>query len=52
MEKMGEFSARMPKVVCRFITESLYGIQVRQSVRLTETARALEEKIPLPKTHS
>ena len=48
----GELSAGMPKVVCRFIAESLYGIQVRQSVRLTEIARALEEKIPLRKTHS
>jgi len=32
----GELSAGMPKVVHRFITESLYGVQARQSVRLTE----------------
>lgn len=46
----GELSPGWPKVVRRFIAESLYGIQARQSVRLTEVARALEEKIPLRKT--
>jgi hypothetical protein len=30
---------------------AFYGIQARQSVRLTEVARALEERIPLKKTH-
>lgn len=37
-------------MVRRFIAESLYGIQARQSVRLTEIARSLEEEIPLCKT--
>jgi len=46
----GELSFGWPKVVCRFITEAIYGIQARQSVRLTEIARALEERIPLRKT--
>lgn len=47
----GELSAGWPKVMQRFIVEALYGIQARQSVRLTEIARSLEEKIPLRKTH-
>ena len=47
---MGELSSNFPKVVRRFITESIYGIQARQSVRLTEIARSLEETIPLRKT--
>ena len=34
----------------RFIAEVIYGIQARQSVRLTEIARSLEERIPLRKT--
>ncbi len=38
----GELSFGWPKVVRRFITEAIYGIQARQSVRLTEIARALE----------
>lgn len=46
----GELSSGLPKVARRFLAESLYGIQARQSVRLTEIARALEEKIPLRKT--
>ncbi len=46
----GELSAGWPKVVRRFIAEALYGIQARQSVRLTEIARSLEERIPLRKT--
>jgi hypothetical protein len=46
----GELSAGWPKVMQRFIVEALYGIQARQSVRLTEIARSLEEKIPLRKT--
>jgi len=46
----GELSAGWPKVIQRFIVEALYGIQARQSVRLTEIARSLEEKIPLRKT--
>ena len=46
----GELSFGWPKVVRRFITEAIYGIQARQSVRLTEIARSLEEEIPLRKT--
>jgi len=41
---MGELSFGWPKVMQRFIVEALYGIQARQSVRLTEIARSLEEK--------
>jgi len=47
----GELSAGWPKVARRFLAEALYGIQARQSVRLTEIARSLGEKIPLKKTH-
>jgi len=46
----GELSAGWPKVARRFIAEVVYGIQARQSVRLTEIARSLEERIPLRKT--
>jgi len=46
----GELSAGWPKVLRRFIAEAVYGIQARQSVRLTEIARSLEERIPLRKT--
>ena len=46
----GELSAGWPKVARRFIAEAVYGIQARQSVRLTEIARSLEERIPLRKT--
>jgi hypothetical protein len=46
----GELSAEWPKVLRRFMAETIYGIQARQSVHLTEIARALEEKIPLRKT--
>jgi len=48
----GELSTGWPKVMRRFLAEALYGIQARQSVRLTEIARALEEKIPLRKSQS
>ncbi len=47
----GELSAGWPKVARRFLAEVIYGIQARQSVHLTEIARALREKIPLKKTH-
>lgn len=47
----GELSAGLPKVVGRFVTEAIYGIQARQSVRLTSIARSLGEKIALKKTH-
>lgn len=46
----GELSGGMPKVVRRFVAEALYGIQARQSVRLTEIARSLKEEIALKKT--
>jgi len=46
----GELSWGMPEVVRRFVTEALYGIQARQSVRLTEIARSLQEEIALKKT--
>jgi hypothetical protein len=46
----GELSAGLPKPARRFIAEMVYGIQARQSVRLTEIGRALEERIPLRKT--
>jgi len=41
----GELSIGWPKVACRFLSETIYGIQARQSVHLTEIARALGEKI-------
>jgi len=46
----GELSVGWPKVLRHFLAEALYGIQARQSVRLTEIARALEEKISLRKS--
>ena len=46
----GELSAGWPKVARRFLAEAIYGIQARQSVRLTEIARSLEEKVPIRKT--
>ena len=46
----GELSAGLPKPARRFIAEMLYGIQARQSVRLTEIGRALQEPISLKKT--
>lgn len=47
----GELSKGLPKTAQRFIGEMLYGIQARQSVLLTEVARALEEPISLKKSH-
>lgn len=46
----GELSCGQPKVVDRFVAEMLYGVQARQSVRLTEVSRALNEPIPIKKT--
>ena len=46
----GELSAGWPKVARRFLAEAIYGIQARQSVHLTEIARALGEKIHIKKT--
>ena len=45
----GELSAGLPKTARQFVAEMLYGIQARQSVRLTEIGRALEEPISLKK---
>jgi len=47
----GELSSGLPKVCRRFVMEMIYGIQARQSVRLTEVARSLGETISLKKTH-
>jgi hypothetical protein len=46
----GELSTGLPKVVCRFVAEMIYGIQARGSVRLTEVGRALGESVSLKKT--
>jgi hypothetical protein len=46
----GELSRGIPKVVNRFLGEMIYGVQARQSVRLTEVSRALAERIPIKKT--
>lgn len=48
----GELSCGLPKVISRLVREMLYGIQARQSVRLTEVSRALAEPIPIKKTVS
>lgn len=40
----------LPKPAQRFVLETIYGIQTRQSVHLSEIARALNEPIPLIKT--
>jgi hypothetical protein len=47
----GELSKGLPKTAQRFVKEMVYGIQARQSVMLTEVARALEEPIRLKKSH-
>ena len=39
----------MPKTAARLVREVIYGVQSRGSVRLSEIARALEEKIRLMK---
>jgi len=46
----GELSRGLPKVARRFVSEMIYGIQARQSVRLTEVSRSLSEPIPIKKT--
>jgi hypothetical protein len=45
----GKLCTRMGKVTQRFVEEMLYGIQARGSVRLSEVARSLEERISLKK---
>lgn len=46
----GKLSAGLPKVAGRFLEEAIFGIQARQSLRLSEWGRALHEEIPLIKT--
>lgn len=48
----GRLSARLSKPARRFVSEALYGIAARGSVRLTEIGRSLEEPIPLIKTET
>ena len=45
----GEVSGGLPKTAARLVREVIYGVQSRESVRLSEIARALEEKIRLKK---
>lgn len=49
-EFSGKVSLGLPKVAKRFVMEGLYGIQARQSLRLSEWGRSLSEGIPLIKT--
>lgn len=46
----GVLSERLPKVARRFVHEMLYGIQSRQTVRLSQISRALNEPIAVKKT--
>jgi hypothetical protein len=46
----GILSKGLPKLGKKFVREAIFGIQARQSVRLTEISRSLEEKIALKKT--
>ena len=46
----GKLSSGLPKVSQRFVEEMIYGIQSKQSVKLSEIARFLGEKISLIKT--
>jgi len=45
----GKLCQGMGKVTIRFVSEMVYGIQARGSVRLSEVARSLEESISLKK---
>jgi hypothetical protein len=45
----GKLCLGMGRVLQRFVEEMVYGIQARGSVRLSEVARALEEKISMKK---
>ena len=53
-DRINDFSGELSKNFCktekRFIHEMIYGIQARQSVRLSEIARSLNEDIRLKKT--
>jgi len=46
----GKLSFDLPKVARRFVEEGIYGIQTKQSVRLSEIARSLNDKVSLIKT--
>ena len=46
----GKLSTGLPRVAGRFLEEAIFGIQARQSLRLSEWGRALHEEIPLIKT--
>jgi len=46
----GKLSIGLPKVAGRFMQEAIFGIQARQSLRLSEWGRSLHEEIPLIKT--
>lgn len=46
----GKLSSDLPKVARRFVEESIYGIQTKQSVHLSEIGRALNDKVSLIKT--
>jgi len=48
----GTLSAGLCRPARRFVAEALYGMAARQSVRLTEIGRALEEPIALAKTET
>ena len=48
----GKLSAGLSKPARRFVSEALYGIAARGSVRLSEIGRALEETIALIKTET
>lgn len=48
----GSLSTGLCRPARRFIAEAVYGIAARQSVRLTEIGRALEEPIALAKTET
>ena len=48
----GKLSSGLSKPAQRFVSEALYGIAARGSVRLSEIGRALEETIPLIKTET
>jgi len=45
----GKLSVRLPRVAGRFIEEMIYGIQSRGTVKLSEIARSLDERIRLKK---
>ncbi len=48
----GNLSSGLSKPARRFVSEALYGIAARGSVRLAEIGRSLEETIPLIKTET